>query len=271
MLGKFWQRNAHPWWRRARTSLRLLFTASLAKTHGVHFISINGCRYKRIRFGDSWEARENHHNLEAVAHLDVFPAPVLRHENELWVAFVAGSKLDASRPETRSLLATFFVALYSTGWRRVASEETRLQLHLERDLAFLRDIGVLERQLAAELLALSHTQRPARLILGFDYIDPLAKNFVVADGRAVAVDIDSLKADQQLGTGLAKARLHWLADDMGAFVDNLVVAGAPDLRPQLAYAELCFLAEWTKMKVLQGKRRYVRPENFRDYLRRHGA
>jgi len=251
--------------------LRLTFTAAVAKSHQVHFVTLNGRRYKRVTFAHASEAIQLEDSLEAVAAAGVFPRLVLRHENQIWVEFIIGQRLTGVAARERKALSAFFAGIYQQHSERVVLEATSLPARLARDLDFLHDIGVLPKDMTRELEALAARLQPETALLGYDYVDPVLKNFLVAEGGLIAVDVEGLRANQLLGVGVAKARLRWLQQDSEAFLDRMVSAGAPDIRPQFAWAELCFLADWTKHKVLQGKRHYVRPDVFRAFLDEHSS
>ena len=116
---------------------------------------------------------------------------------------------------------------------------------------------------------------PASLWVGHDCTDTILKNFVrTPEGRIRAVDVESLGADQLLGSGAAKACLRWLGPERERFLARLRTAGVPDFFAYLPFVELCFLAFWTKSSFLEGKSRFVDPslfERFRATGRGDGA
>lgn len=263
MAGRVWHRNAHPAWRRLRNWWRLTFTAALGKSHQVHFISVRGRQCKRVIFPDSAEARRCEANLEALATTGILPPVLLRHENEVWVDFIDGRPADPQ--QDRSAFEVFFATLYRQQPQQLTLLETPWQQRLERDLRFLASIGVLDVRKTSALLERAGAEAPQQVFVGYDFIDPVLKNFLFAADRIVAIDIEGLLEQQLLGHGVAKASLRWLTDS-DRFLAALHALGAPDLRPQYRYAQLCFLADWTKMKVLQGKNAYVALEPFDAWL-----
>lgn len=269
MLGRIGHRSAHSLARRSLYALRNWLLGGVGKGQAVYFVDYRGQRYKRIVFGDSRQAELVATALSAVAAADAFPRLVLWHEREIWVEFVAGRKIDVADPGDIASLAAFFARLYQDA--PISGAARDLDRRLQIDLWFLERAGVLS---TAEVQALKVTAQrllPEQVLFGFDYTDPVAKNFIVADGGAAggglkAIDVESLQMHQPLGTGIAKAALHWPDFDASAFVDQVVVAGAPDFTPQYAYVELCLLAGWTKRKLLTGKRRYVQPLRFDKFM-----
>lgn len=269
MLGRIGHRPAHSLARRSLYALRNWLLGGVGKGQAVYFVDYRGQRYKRIVFGDSRQAEQVATALSAVDAVDAFPRLLLWHEREIWVEFVAGRKIDVADASDIGLLATFFARLYQDAPITAATRD--LERRLDVDLWFLERAGVLP---AAEVRVLQDKAKrllPEQVLLGFDYTDPVAKNFIVADkalagGGLKAIDVESLQMQQALGTGIAKAALHWPGFDVQAFIDQVVAGGAPDFRPQYAYVELCLLAGWTKRKLLTGKRRYVQPERFEKFM-----
>jgi hypothetical protein len=265
MIGRFGHRPANPLARRLVDRFRLLFLGGIGKAQSVYFVDVRGQRYKRVVFGDSRQAEIVESNLERLGASAGLPGLVLRHENEIWLEFVHGRAVDAQRPEDFQALAELFAAFYRHDSKALPSGQTRLQARLLSDLSFLADAGVLSRPRAVALAATADSLLPESIWLGFDYVDPVIKNFVMAPRGLVAIDVESVQAEQPLGTGVAKCRVHWLGDRDGEFVERIIAAGAPDFRDQLRYVELCFLAAWTKRKLLSGKRGLVDPQRFASF------
>jgi len=270
MLGRIGHRSAHSLARRSLYALRNWLVGGVGKGQAVYFVDYRGQRYKRIVFGDSRQAELVATALNTVVAVDAFPQLVLWHEREIWVEFVAGRKIDVSDTDDIASLANFFARLYQDAPTLAAA--TDLDRRLQTDLWFLERAEVLSANELRALQVTAQRLRPEQVLRGFDYTDPVAKNFIVAGGGAVgglkAIDVESLQMQQALGTGIAKAALHWPGFDAQSFVDQVVAAGAPDFRAQYAYVELCLLSGWTKRKLLTGKRRYVQPERFKKFMQR---
>lgn len=262
MIGRFGHRSAHSLGRRTLYALRSYFLGGVSKAQAVYFVEHRGHRYKRVVFGDSRQAELVELNMQAVAVASALPRLILRHEREVWVEFVHGRALDPTSATDLTELATFYADLYRGGAHHVALADTAWHEKLQTDLWFLARSGVLASSRAEEITRHAEDIKPETVWQGYDYVDPVAKNFVVATDGLKAIDIESFQADQLLGTGIAKAGIHW--PDFGAddFVARMIECGAPDFRAQQRYTELCFIAGWTKRKVLTGKHRYIQPERF---------
>jgi len=251
-------RNAHSWWRRLHLRLRVMRGAAV-KSHRVDTTHIAGRRYKRVIFKHASEAVRVADNLERVAPLGRFPALVHRHESCLWVNYLEGVTLDPRHAGHGEGLVEFFAALYRFAPYRVKLADTPIHQRLLADLDFLEDVAVLPVSLARRLAETAEDMRPVHAWMGFDYLDPLARNFIVTDTKAVAIDVEALEADRLLGMGLAKARLRWLDVERGRLLQWLAGRGAPDIGPQLDYAALSFLAAYSRQQVFRGKRRRIDP------------
>jgi hypothetical protein len=262
MIARFTHRPAHPLGRRLLDAFRRRFLGGLGKSQRVWFVTIEGRRYKRIEYGDSAQARAV---AEAVrAGEDVIPLPKLvhEHENELWFEFVEGQRPDAANTAHRAALARLFARMHAAQPRQAELVKTGLQTALLTDLEFLYHCRVLDESRYRLLQARAQELAPDTLWLGMDYVDPALKNVVMRDGEAVIIDLESLKIDSPLGTGIAKSVLHWLGDDRDAFAARVIELGAPDFMDQLDYVQLCLISGWTKRKLLAGKRRRIEIGHF---------
>jgi hypothetical protein len=262
--------NAHSWWRRLHVRLRSMMGAAV-KSHVVHITRIGGRRYKRVTFRYASEAARVESNLEQVASLSRFPRLVYRHEGSVWVEYLEGRTLDRGSPECREEVIALFADLYRHGSYSVQLAATSTHRRLLADLDFLREVGVLSAQLGASLADAAEELRPARAWMGFEYLDPLARNFIVVPTGMVAIDIEALHAGQLLGIGLAKARLRWLEVDRASLLASLAGLGAPDIGPQYDYAALSFLAGYAKQNVFRGRGRKVGARDFEALLREAGG
>jgi len=262
MLDRWTQRPAHSLARRLLYRCRSMLEGGIHKTQQVYFVERAGKRFKRVVFADSHLAEQVARCLRAAPVADLMPRLVLSHEREIWVEYVEGRPIDVRNRPERDQLAAFYARLYRTGEPASADLQSQLQVAVETDLWFLGEVGVLSAARVSQLLALSRQLAPLELLLGFDYVDPVAKNFLIADSRLRVIDVESLQEEQPLGTGLAKAAVHWAEVDGSAFREQVFAECAPAIRSQYPYVQLCFLAAWTKRKLLSGKRRYVRPALF---------
>lgn len=264
-LGSFFQKNAHSTLRRLYFALVRRFSGVFAKRQSVYFVDINGTRFKRVVLGDSYEASQVELALKEAPAETRFSRLIQRHENELLLSYVEGRKFDPTRTSDRAALGAFFGALYSADRR--GQSVTSLWRALEIDLEFLVTAGLIEPALRDSLLARAAEIRPAEIQVGLDYVDPVGKNFVMDGDAIVAIDVESLRQDVPLGTGIAKAGVHWLERAaMGDFVDRVSDAADFTLSGQQPFVELCFRVAWTKRKLLQGKHRSIRIELLRELV-----
>lgn len=256
-LGSLFQKNAHSLPRRLYFAGLRRVTGVFAKRQSVYFVDINGTRFKRVVLGDSYEASLIERALKSAPGEARFPTLIQRHENELLLSFVDGRKFDVSSTCDRAALAAFFGALYGADRR---SESTQsLWGALETDLDFLVVAGLLEPALMDSIRARAAEIRPTEIQVGMDYVDPVAKNFVVDGDSIVAIDVESLRRDAPLGTGIAMAGVHWLEREaISGFLDQVSAAAEFTLSGQQPFVDLCFRVAWTKRKLLQGKHGSIR-------------
>ncbi len=259
MTVKIKARLAVPWWQRWRRRWRALRGGGLGKTHQVHLVTIGQLSLKRVQFADPDSARRIAANLEALKDPDAFPRLLMQQGAELWLEYIPGRLARLNDAADGRLLVDFFVRLYRSA-PMVTVDAAPYTARLQRDLDFLSATGVLSRARADQLRALERHWCPSAVWVGPDYLDPLGKNFVIRGERAVAIDIEALSCDSPLGTGLAKAMLRWPFDPAPAVLAGLAAHGGPDLAPQLPWTRLCFLCDYFKQKLLQGKPGYLRLE-----------
>jgi len=137
-------------------------------------------------------------------------------------------------------------------------------VEVAEQLRLLRELGVLdagtERALEARCLA---GPAPA-LSRGYDYLDARPGNFLRdPSGRLRIIDLESVAADEPLGTGAARAWLRWPGLSRAALCAEIVRHGGPELGPASAFLELRFAASWTLRSLLMRKPKLVEPALFR--------
>ena len=234
------------------------------KSQLVSFPVIAGRQCKRIVFRDSFLAARVEATFEQFGPSDCLPRLLQRYENEIWVEFVDGEPVEGD-PRTAAEVGDFFRTVHSRNARLVPIAETVFLDRARSDALGLAYLGVIRASEADQLSALAQRLAPERLWVGFDYLDPVLKNFVRRpDGRLVAVDVEALRFDEMIGTGLAKCCTRWLLDRgrVLAQADQAV----PGLSRYFSFVELCFLLRWTKRSFVQGKQRSVDPDRLRRLL-----
>lgn len=269
LLGTGFHRNAHSPLRRAYFWFLRRFVGVFGKTQRVYFVNINGRRHKRVVFSDSAQAVQVEQALQQFADSGYFPSLIYRHENELLLDFIDGEAFDPDNRQHLALLGDFFADLYSRDAVEIPITSSLLPRSLEIDLRFLQRSAVIGSDTEQRLLALGHELQPDCIITGWDYVDPVSKNFLIVDRSAnpsvAAIDVESLAASMPLGSGLAKAQMHWLADEGLAFLLGRLQRGTGrSIAEQMDYVGLCFRVAWTKRKLLQGKRNFIQRARLAD-------
>ena len=263
----FRQRPLHPLGRRLRFRLLGWVSNRPPNSKRIYVVTIAGRRYKRVVFSDSHQAEIAAARLEAFGPSGIYPALVLQRERELWVEYVEGELLRHADRGVAEQLAGLFAVLYRRDPRREPIEATPFAWALHRDLRFLREVGVLSQGVHRVLDEIAEKLTPKEVWVGYDCTDAILKNFVRdRSGRVRCVDVESLGADQLLGSGAAKAAVRWLGPLRDVFLAELRAREVPDFTPYFPFVEMSFLAFWQKSSFLEKKRRFVDPALFDRFL-----
>jgi hypothetical protein len=246
---------------------RLLGRGWLRKSQRLRIVEVNGVRYKRLVLHDAYIAERIERTLEAFGPSPRLPRLVTRFENELWLQFVPGEPLTHVDDGVLSEVTAFYAELYARATRMVPTEETALPQRLQQDLVFLHETRIIGAEAWRDVSATARRIAPANVAVGFEYTDPVLKNFVSPEsgGPLCAVDVESLVRDRTLGAGIAKANVYWLAPAQRERMLDELDATVPQLRAQLPFVELCFLARWTKTKFLTGKPKLAHEQRFEAF------
>ena len=244
------------------------FGNHLQKSQDLRFVTINGHRFKRLILRDSYMAEKIEENLGKFGPSDFFPPLVTRFENEVWVEFVDGAPADAIDEARIGQFAAFYRALYVRQPQLLDLGQTVFADRLQQDLRFLNQVGVLSGGAHRDLGSVAREVAPDAVWVGFDYVDPVLKNFIErADGRGLcAIDVESLVDGQLIGTGVAKACVHWLEPHRAEFCRRIKGLDPPDFLGYFPFVELCLIARWSKTKFLTGKFKFVDPKLFDRFL-----
>lgn len=249
----------YPLGKRVRALVSRLVGGHKHKSHALRLVEINGKKLKYVRMADSFRAADIEANLLAFGTSERLPTFVARKEDQLWVEFLEGRRPAQVDESFARKVAGFYAHVYTRGAHLEPTVETPFVAELERDLAFLRDVDVLDKQLADELAAAAKRLAPERLWVGFDYSDPVLKNLILSERGdfVMAFDVESLVRDRMIGMGTVKASERWLKPFQDAFFDELRQADAPDFAAYYPFVELCFLARWAKRNVLAKKWHFI--------------
>ncbi len=210
-------------------------------------------RYKRLILCDSFLANEIAGNLEHFRQAGFFPDLVAQYEQELWLEFVEGEKVRSVNESLVQNIAEFYATVYGKNPIFLDTEDTQFVERLLRDLRFLHSIGVLTQDAFQDIQAVVPELTPTHVWVGYDYTDPVLKNFIVRsdNGRLCVIDVDGIAGNQLLGMGVAKACFRWIGPHRSLFFSSLAQHGAPDIGQYFSFVELCFLGKWTKRAFLE--------------------
>ena len=249
----FAQRSLESLSRRLRRAALRWVSKRFVHRHRVSRLRIGGRTFKRIDFGDAFTAERVARALEHFSGAPEIPELWAHFDAELLVEFVPGDPLARLGVEDADALARFYARIHRGGSRLVAIGESGQIARAERDLAFLQEVGVVDRSAASDLGAALAALAPDAVHIGWDYTDAVAKNFVRrADGSLAGIDVEALREDALVGTGVAKCLVN--AD--GPHRERLLAALASrsdlDLAPTLPFVELCFSLAWLRNRCLKG-------------------
>lgn len=255
------------WLSRMLTRFPTLCGLRLRKAKSLHFVTVNGQRFKRLQVADSAIARGIERNLEVFQADDLFPRLATRYEHEIWVDFIYGEQPKQVTEQVVCQVAEFYATIYTTRSALTDTTKTAFPARLVQDLRFLHQVGVLSDPLYAQLQCVVEQLAPPRVWIGFDYTDPVLKNFVLSheNGRLYAIDVEGITDNQLIGMGTVKAVVRWLGEFRSLFYSHIAELGAPDFQSYLPFVELCFLAKWTKRNFFEGKKKKIDPGLFERF------
>jgi hypothetical protein len=239
--------------KRVRYFLSRLFGTRLQKDKSIHFVTINGHRFKRLILCDSYLADEIERYLGTFIESSYFPRLVARYEREIWLEYVEGISIRSVDEQLVLKIAEFYATVYRANPVLLETKQSTFPARLLQDLHFLRQISVLPQSSYMDLQLAVNNLTPEHVWVGYDYTDPVLKNFIQRpeNGQLCVVDVDGLAENQLIGTGVAKACVRWLGPYQSLFFSSLANQGTPDFQEYFSFVELCFLAKWTKRAFLE--------------------
>lgn len=239
--------------KRVRYLLSRFFGTRLQKAKSIHFVTVNGHSFKRLILCDSFLASEIEHHLDSFIESGYFPPLVARYEREIWLEYVEGTSIKSIDEQFVFKIAEFYATVYGTNPALLDVKKSPFSDRLLQDLRYLHQIGVLTQASYLDIQAAVPALTPEHVWVGYDYTDPVLKNFILRpeNGRICVVDVDGLAGNQLLGIGVAKACVRWLGPYRSLFFSSLANHGAPDFQKYFSFVELCFLAKWTKRAFLE--------------------
>ena len=122
-----------------------LFGTRLQKAKSIHFVTVNGHRYKRLILCDSYLAHQIEQNLNSFIQSGYFPSLVARYEHEIWLEYVEGVSRRSVDEEFVLKIAEFYATVYRTNSTLLDTKQSSFPDRLLQDLCFLHQIGVLDQ------------------------------------------------------------------------------------------------------------------------------
>ncbi len=249
----FTQQSSPFFLKRVKYFLSRLVGTRLQKAKGIHFVNVNGHQFKRLILCDSFLATEIEQHLEEFRESGYFPPLVARYEHEIWLEYLEGLPIQSVNEDLVLKVAEFYATVYKRNPIYLKTKQSAFPERLLQDLRFLYQANILTLDSYRNLQTAVHDLTPEKVWVGYEYTDPVLKNFLLRkeDGRVCVVDVDGLAANQLLGTGVAKACVRWLGPHQSLFFSSLAHQGTPDFQEYFSFVELCFLAKWMKRAFLE--------------------
>lgn len=252
-------RPANPLWKRLQRRWRACLGFAQTKTHEVDWVWEEGVRYKRVTFESQAQAQAVATALEAIAPIQRFPSLVRADGPAVWVDYLKKDRFSSVEP---SGLVSFFTELYTHQvTTQTLKPATPLLAAMVGDLQALKQASLLDATQCQMIDQKAHHIAPAMASVGFDYVDAIEKNFLVTDGRLMAIDIEALLGEQWLGIGLAKAEYRGLLD-----VEPVIASLGESFAQQYPLVRLAFLVGYFQQKLEQGKPGHIRLSALLDLM-----
>ena len=239
--------------KRVKYFLSRAFGSRLQKAKGIHIVTVNGHKFKRLILCDSFLATEIERYLGDFTESGYFPPLVSRYEHEIWLEYIEGTPIQSVNEDFVLKIAEFYGAVYGKSSMLIDAKQSVFPGTLLQDLRFLHQINVLTPDSYRDLQAAVPHLIPDKVWVGYEYTDPVLKNFIMRkdNGQICVVDVDGLAEKQLLGIGVAKACVRWLGPYQSLFFSSLEKQGAPNFQKYFNFVELCFLARWMKRAFLE--------------------
>jgi hypothetical protein len=243
------------------------------KRQRVYRVEIGDLRLKRIEMTDTARAAMKETALRSLAHTGILPCVIARHHADLWVEFLEGAPVRRDDPDLPQRFAELLAELYGAAPVRRELGSGFSPDDVRTDLDVLARARLISPGDAHAIGARLDAIVPSSLWVGFDHTDLLLKNMLRGpDGRLRLIDVESVVADEAIGTGFSKAADRWMGERRGEFVAAARLrVEIPDFYSYLPYLEIRYLASWTKRSLLLGKSKLARPEPLQSWLARNSA
>lgn len=263
---RFDQRSLHPPRVRLERRLKRLLTNYFVNSQKVYLVTLDGHKFKHLVLGDSYLAATIAGNLKAFWAEQIFPALIAVEENEIWLEFVDGDRIDFINDDFVAQVARFYSLVYNKNPQRSATAVSRFNHEVHTNLRFLNKLGVLRDNVYRELDRVADAITPKNIWIEYDYTDPSPYNFMIGpNGKLKAIDVESIRRDQLLGRGIAKAFRIWPEPYRDYLIDEMKGQATPDFIAYMPFIELCFLSDWVKRSIFHGKIHNVDPALFDQF------
>lgn len=245
-------------WRRLGNRLKSN-VGIIPKNMTSSFVFIGDQQYKRLKFKDTYTSENTNRILEKLHKHRFFPKVLIQHENELWLEYIEGVLLSTVNDAICEELADLYYTLHVTSPKQTSSE--RFVNQIEVNLNFLYKMEIISHKEHQKLRELLSKNTPEKVWTGLDYVDAIQSNFLTNKSidTLYAIDVDSIRDDSLLGTGLIKANTIWLDDiHLKKIITSLKAKNSPDFFLYILFIQLHFRSKWLKSLFLRNKQRRLK-------------
>lgn len=245
-------------WRRLGNRLKSN-VGIIPKNMTSSFVFIGDQQYKRLKFKDTYTSENTNRILEKLHKHRFFPKVLIQHENELWLEYIEGVLLSTVNDAICEELADLYYTLHVTSPKQTSSE--RFVDQIEVNLNFLYKMEIISHKEHQKLRELLSKNTPEKVWTGLDYVDAIQSNFLTNKSidTLYAIDVDSIRDDSLLGTGLIKANTIWLDDiHLKKIITSLKAKNSPDFFLYILFIQLHFRSKWLKSLFLRNKQRRLK-------------
>lgn len=272
MFGSYKQRSLYGFAQRLRRWLASVFSSRFLKNQQAYELLLNGHRYKRLRVPDSYIATQLERNLSVFQDTGIFPQLVRTEGNELLLEFIEGESIEKADQQVAERISSVFAAIYKAKPRWVRTMDIDTTRRTQTNLQFLSNVGVLDHDTGLKLEKILSDSVPSHVWQGYDYTDAYLKNLIRShDGKIRIIDVESIRHDYLLGSGIVKILSTWAGPHREIVFSTLREQCAPDFTEYLTYVELCFLLNWVAQAYLHGKKKILKMNLFEKFVQEDGS
>ena len=270
MFDSYRERSLYGFDQRMRRRLFSVFSSRFLKDQQAYELVLNGHRYKRLRLPDSYLAAQLERNLSVFQDTGIFPQLIRVEGSNLLLEFIEGESVEQADQQVAESISSVFATIYKAEPRLVRTADIDTTRRIQTNLQFLNDVGALGHDSVLKLEKILADAVPSHVWQGYDYTDAYLKNLIRSeDGRICIIDVESIRHDYLIGSGVVKILSTWAGPHREIIFSTLRERCAPDFTEYLTYVELSFLLNWVSQAYLHGKKKILKMNLFEKLFERY--